>query len=143
MISVNSFAPFLTSTPLSASAQSVSGNRPPGSWSSGVSTPEQFCKLKRERRRAERRWVKSKLTVHKQIDESIKREVTYLVDNAKTALFSSIIQAMGVGHPLSWDSSVLTDLHWSCSCTAQSSILSIGSVSLVLLWGIFLTDLGQ
>ena len=39
------------------------------------------------------------------------------------------------GHPLclSEDSSVLMDLHWSCDCTAQSSILSIGSVSLVLL----------
>ena len=34
------------------------------------------------------------------------------------------------GHPLylSGDCSVLMDLHWPCSCTAQSSILSIGSV---------------
>ena len=49
------------------------------------------------------------------------------------------------GHPLclSDDSSVLMDLRWSCSCTAQSSILSIGSVSVALLWGIFLNDLGQ
>ena len=41
------------------------------------------------------------------------------------------------GHPLcpSGDSSVLMDLHWPCSCTAQSSILSIGSVSVALLWG--------
>ena len=39
------------------------------------------------------------------------------------------------GHPvcLSGDSSVLMDLHWPCSCTAQSSILSIGSVSVALL----------
>ena len=36
------------------------------------------------------------------------------------------------GHPLclSEDSSVLMGLHWSCDCTAQSSILSIGSVPL-------------
>ena len=36
------------------------------------------------------------------------------------------------GHPLclSRDSSVRMDLHWPCSCTAQSSILSIGSVFL-------------
>ena len=49
------------------------------------------------------------------------------------------------GHPLclSGDSSVRMDLHWPCSCTAQSSILSIGSVSVALLWGIFLNDLGQ
>ena len=44
------------------------------------------------------------------------------------------------GHPLclSGDSSVLMDLHWPCDSTAQSSILSIGSVSLILLWCIFL-----
>ena len=34
---------------------------------------------------------------------------------------------------LSGDSPVLMDLHWPCDCTAQYSILSIGSVSLVLL----------
>ena len=32
------------------------------------------------------------------------------------------------------------DLHWPCSCTAQSSILSIGSGSVALLRGIFLND---
>ena len=38
------------------------------------------------------------------------------------------------GHPLclSGDNSVLMDLHWPFSCTAQSSILSIGSVSVAL-----------
>ena len=35
------------------------------------------------------------------------------------------------------------DLHWPRDCTAQSSILSTGSVSLILLSGIFLNDLGQ
>ena len=33
------------------------------------------------------------------------------------------------------------DLHWPCSCTAQGSILSISSVSVAFLWGIFLTIL--
>ena len=49
------------------------------------------------------------------------------------------------GRPLclSGDSPVLMDLYWPCNCTAQGSILSIGSVSLLLLWGIFLNDLGQ
>ena len=32
------------------------------------------------------------------------------------------------------------DVHWPCSCTAQSSILSIGSVSVAPLLGIFLND---
>ena len=36
---------------------------------------------------------------------------------------------------IGWSSSVsvLMDLHWPCCCTAQSSILSIGSVSVALL----------
>ena len=48
------------------------------------------------------------------------------------------------GRPLylSGDSSVLMDLHFLRDCTAQSSILSIGSLSLVLLKGIFLNGLG-
>ena len=48
-------------------------------------------------------------------------------------------------HPmrLSGDSPVLMDLHWPCDCIVQYSILSIGSVSLVLLWSIFLNYLGQ
>ena len=43
---------------------------------------------------------------------------------------STSLRMMG-GHPLclSVDSSVLMDLHWLCSCTAQSSIFFIGSAS--------------
>ena len=49
------------------------------------------------------------------------------------------------GNPLclSGDSSVLLDLHCPCDCTAQCRTLSIGSVSLVLLWGISWTILGS
>ena len=43
--------------------------RRPIPWFSSIA--EQFHKLKRVRRRAERRWLKSKLTVHKQIYENI------------------------------------------------------------------------
>ena len=64
--------------------------RKPTPWFSSIA--EQFCKLKRERRRVERYWLKSKLTVHKQIYEHIKRKVTDLVDNAKTAFYSFKIQ---------------------------------------------------
>ena len=59
-------------------------------WFSSIA--EQFCELKRERRQAERRWLKSKLTVHKQIYDSIKQKVTNLVDKAKQAYYSAKIQ---------------------------------------------------
>ena len=42
---------------------------------------------------AERRWLKSKLTVHKQIYDSIKQIVTNLVDKAKQAYYSAKIQS--------------------------------------------------
>ena len=74
----------LTSTSLSAVAQSVP-------WFSSIA--EQFCELKWERRQAERRWLKSKLTVHKQIYDSIKQKVTNLVDKAKQACYSAKIQS--------------------------------------------------
>ena len=45
--------------------------RNPTPWFSSI--VEQFCVLKRERRQAERRLLKSKLTVHKQIYDSIKQ----------------------------------------------------------------------
>ena len=79
----------LTSTPLSAVAQSVQGSRRPGS----AALRSSFCELKRERRQAERRWLKSKLTVHKQIYDSIKQIVTNLVDKAKQAYYSAKIQS--------------------------------------------------
>jgi hypothetical protein len=60
-------------------------------WFSGIA--EKFGKLKRERRQAERRWLKSKLTVHKQIFESAKHKITALVEHAKTAFFSAQIVA--------------------------------------------------
>ncbi len=65
--------------------------RKPTPWFSSIA--EQFCELKRERRQAERRWLKSKLTVHKQIYGSIKQKVTNLVDKAKQACCSAKIQS--------------------------------------------------
>ena len=65
--------------------------RKPTPWFSSIA--EQFCELKRERRQAERRWLKSKLTVHKQIYGSIKQIVTNLVDKAKQAYYSAKIQS--------------------------------------------------
>ena len=44
---------------------------------------------------------------------------------------------------ITWNSSVLTDLHCPFDCTAQSSILYNGSISLVLLSGILWNDLGS
>ena len=57
------------------------------------SIAEQFCELKRERRQAERRWLKSKLTGHKQIYDSIKQKVSNLVDKAKQAYYSAKIES--------------------------------------------------
>ena len=65
--------------------------RKPTPWFSSIA--EQFCELKRERRQAERRWLKSKLAVHKQIYDSIKQIVTNLVDKAKQAYYSAKIQS--------------------------------------------------
>ena len=61
--------------------------RKPTPWFSSIA--EQLCELKRERRQAERRWLQSKLTVHKQIYDSIKQKVTNLVDKAKQAYYSA------------------------------------------------------
>ena len=65
--------------------------RKPTSWFSSIA--EQFCELKRERRQAERRWLKSKLTGHKQIYDSIKQKVSNLVDKAKQAYYSAKIHS--------------------------------------------------
>ena len=50
-----------------------------------------------------------------------------------TAASTSLRRTGGRLLCLSGDSSILMDLHWSCDCAAQSSILSIGLVSIVLL----------
>ena len=65
--------------------------RKPTPWFSSIA--EQFCELKRERRQAERQWLKSKLTVHKQIYDSIKQKVTNLADKVKQAYYSTKIQS--------------------------------------------------
>ena len=65
--------------------------RKPTPWFSSIA--QQLCELKRERRQAERRWFKSKFTVHKQIYDSIKQKVTNLVDKAKQAYYSAKIQS--------------------------------------------------
>ena len=69
----------------------TSRTRKPTPWFSSIA--EQFYELKRERRKTERRWIKSKLTVHKQIYDSIKQKVTNLVDKAKKPYFSAKIQS--------------------------------------------------
>ena len=66
--------------------------RKPTPWFSSIAE-QTFRELKRERRQAEGRWLKSKLTVHKQIYDSIKQKVTNLVDKAKQAYYSAKIQS--------------------------------------------------
>ena len=72
----------------------------PTPWFSSIA--EQFCELKQERWQVERRWLKSKLTVHKQIYDSIKQKVTNLVDKAKQAYYSAKIQSSTTCKPVSY-----------------------------------------
>ena len=86
--------------------------RKPTPWFSNIA--EHFYELKRERRQADRRWLKSKLTVHKQIYDSIKQKVTNLVDKAKQAYYSAIFslaQPVNSSFKTSTPSSAKADLH--------------------------------
>ena len=58
-------------------------------WFGPVS--EEVRAAKRERRRAERRWLKHRLTVHKELFNKAKRFVSELVHAAKTSFFSAKI----------------------------------------------------
>ena len=60
-------------------------------WYNSVASELQ--KLERERRRAERCWVSSRLTVHKQIYNATKQKVVECVHQAKTAFYSSKVAA--------------------------------------------------
>ena len=58
-----------------------------------ASLSKQLLDLKRQRRRAERRWLKSGLTVDRQIFSRLKQQVTKLSQQAKTAYYSAKICA--------------------------------------------------
>ena len=58
-------------------------------WYSAVAS--QLRALKQEKRRAERQWLRSGLTVHRQIFNDLKHKITRLVDRAKTTFYSSKI----------------------------------------------------
>ena len=58
-------------------------------WYSAVSG--ELRAAKRERREAERRWLSTGLTVHKQFYSAAKKHVTRLVQAAKTSFFSTKI----------------------------------------------------
>ena len=61
----------------------------PTPWYRAISS--QLRETKIQRRRAERAWKKSRLTVHKEIYDAAKRKVANLVDTAKTAFYSSLV----------------------------------------------------
>ena len=61
-------------------------NRPPAPWL----TPE-IAHAKRARRRAERRWRKSGLTIHKQLFHTERTRVSTLIASAKTTYFQNRI----------------------------------------------------
>ena len=51
----------------------------------------QLRALKQEKRRAERQWLRSGMTVHRQIFNALKHKITRLVNRAKTTFYSSKI----------------------------------------------------
>ena len=65
--------------------------RRPSPWYSSVA--DQLRELKRERRRAERRWRFSRLTIHKQLYDAAKQKVHDLVHDAKTSFYSTMMSS--------------------------------------------------
>ncbi|XP_070183583.1 uncharacterized protein [Littorina saxatilis] len=65
--------------------------RKPTPWYSSVA--DQLKELKRERRRAERRWRSSPLTINMQMYDAVKQKVTDLVHNAKTSFYSAMVSS--------------------------------------------------
>ena len=80
-----------------ASTRLVS-HRPPSPWFSLVGP--QLLEAKRERRRAERQWIKSGLTVHKLIFQTANSAVNAIVHSAKTAYYNSKILACSTSKQL-------------------------------------------
>ena len=77
-------------------------------WFAAVS--EQLLHLKRQRRRAERRWLKSGLTVDRQIFSRLKQQVTKLVQQAKTTcreLFLNVNTLLGKAKPATFPTCLL------------------------------------
>ena len=72
-------------------ARRLVSDRPHSPWYNSVG-PE-LLKAKRERRKAEKRWRTSGLTVHRQIFQLTRNKVTDIVHHAKSAFFSSKILA--------------------------------------------------
>ncbi|KAK7484638.1 hypothetical protein BaRGS_00024164, partial [Batillaria attramentaria] len=60
-------------------------------WYPSVSS--ELRALKRERRKAERCWLATRLTVHREIMNSVKHKISALVQNAKTAFYSAKVAA--------------------------------------------------
>ena len=69
------------------STRRLISNRPRSPWNTTVG-PE-LLEAKQERRRAERRWHETGLTVHRQIYQAARNCVTDIVDKAKTKFYSA------------------------------------------------------
>ena len=55
-------------------------------WYSSIAS--ELRSMKQERRRAERRWLSTGLTIHKEIMNSVKHKISHLVSNAKSTFYS-------------------------------------------------------
>ena len=108
---------------------------------------EQLLDLKRQRRRAEMRWLKSGLTVNRQIFSRLKQQVTKLVQQAKTAYYSAKICAsatcrelfldvntlLGKANPSTFPTTYTEELPGVCSDFFQSKIAAIRNNTLTAL----------
>ena len=83
-------------------------HHPPSPWFSLVGP--QLLEAKRERRRAERQWIKSGLTVHKLIFQTANSAVHAIVHSAKTAYYNTKILACSTSNTLwpIWRSTALS-----------------------------------
>ena len=90
---------------------------------------EQLLHLKRQRRRAERRWLKSGLTVDRQIFSRLKQQVTKLVQQAKTTcreLFLNVNTLLGKAKPATFPTTYTEEeLSGVFSDFFQSKIIAI------------------
>ena len=100
-------------------------------WYSAVS--EELRAAKRERRKAERQWLSTRLTVHKQVYNAAKRHVTRLVQAAKTSFFSTkIMESKSSKHSsltLQTSQPHAKSPQLYQQCILQSSFLSVSQTS--------------
>ena len=81
--------------------------------------------MKRERRRAERRWPSTGLTIHKEIMNSIKHKISRLVSDAKSTFYNFKVSTSSAVKELY---RLNTNLLGKCTSTALPSVYPTGQL---------------